>query len=74
MVGVCYHPSSSSKRFLSDCACTLPLFITTYTVLFTLALANLPDVWNGRLGGALARFPGSCISYWGGVKRRAGTN
>ena len=43
MVGVCYQPSSSSKRSLSDCACTLPLFITTYTVLFTLALANLPE-------------------------------
>ena len=43
MVGVCYQPSSSSKRSLSDCACTLPLCITTYTVLFTLALANLPE-------------------------------
>ena len=71
MVGVCYQPSSSSKRSLSDCARTLPLFITTYTVLFTLALANLPDIWNGRFGGALAG--GGCISYWGGAERRAGT-
>jgi hypothetical protein len=50
---------------------TRSLFITTYTVLSPLALANLLDVWNGRPGGALAG--GSCISYWGKAERRAET-
>src|SRR5918994_7576496 len=51
MVGVLYSPSSSSKRSLSACACTRPLFITTDTVLSPTTLANLPDVWNRRPGG-----------------------
>jgi len=59
------HPFSWRSYF------TRSLCITTYTVRFTLALANLPDIWNGRFGGALAG--GGCISYWGGAQRRAGT-
>ena len=54
MVGVCYQPSSSSKRSLSACACTHPLLITTYTVLSPLALANLPTR-QGRLTRLMLR-------------------
>ena len=70
MLEVCYQPSSSSKRSLSARACTRPLFITTYTVPFSVVCESFPDVWNIRTGGPSLVVMGSA-SLHGCTPRKA---